>query len=119
VPPRHSFFLFGPRQCGKSTLVSSLFSKNVWNVDLLNSHLFLRYSEKPSLFREDALYQIRKGIKTIVVDEVQKIPILLNEVHALIEKTRTQFVLTGSSPRKLKRGGALLSVFFFLLFTAK
>jgi len=70
--------------------------------------LFLRYSKDPSRFRLEAEARIQKGAKTVFVDEVQKIPELLDEVHGLIERHRVRFILTGSSARKLKRRGTNL-----------
>jgi uncharacterized protein len=68
----------------------------------------LRYAKDPSAFRREAEQKIDQGARTIFVDEVQKVPALLDEVHALIERRRTRFILTGSSARKLKRGGGNL-----------
>ncbi|QQR79696.1 MAG: AAA family ATPase [Deltaproteobacteria bacterium] len=93
---------------GKSSLIQGLWTDRVWNVDLLKNDQFLKYSKEPSLFRKEAQQKIKEGIKTIVIDEVQKLPALLDEVHSLIESSNTQFILTGSSARKLKRGGANL-----------
>ena len=96
-------FLFGPRQTGKSYWLSKKFPKAVY-YDLLKSDLFLRFSRFPHTFREEILAEKRK--KLVIVDEIQKIPLLLNEVHYLMEKHKIPFILTGSSARKLKRGGA-------------
>jgi predicted AAA+ superfamily ATPase len=108
VPERRSCFLFGPRQTGKSTLVRSILPGRSWTVDLLRNDTFLRYSKEPWLFRAEAEAQLDSGVVAIFVDEVQKIPALLDEVHSLIELKRARFILTGSSARKLKRGGANL-----------
>lgn len=109
LPRDHSFFLFGPRQTGKSTLVQSVLPKDVWQVNLLLSDVYFKYLRDPSLFRREALEQIEeRHVSTIFVDEIQRIPILLNEIHWLIEKTKCRFILTGSSARKLKRGAANL-----------
>jgi predicted AAA+ superfamily ATPase len=110
IPKDISFFLFGPRQTGKSTLVDSLFPERVWKVELLQSDQFLDYTKDPSLFRREAEVKLTKGdISTIVVDEIQRVPLLLNEIHYLIEKYRTcRFVLTGSSARKLRAAGTNL-----------
>lgn len=108
-PREGSFFLYGPRQTGKSTLVRERLAKAAWTVDLLRTEVFLRYSKSPAQFRLDAEYQIdNKGVRTLCIDEVQKIPDLLNEVHSLIEEKKCRFVLTGSSARKLRRGGVNL-----------
>lgn len=104
----HSFFLFGPRGTGKSTLLKERFNRDrcLW-LDLLNSEVEDRFFRHPS-----ELYAIvmalPKEIKYIIIDEIQKIPKLLDEVHRLIEETDKIFILTGSSARKLKHGGANL-----------
>ena len=106
--PKESFFLWGPRQSGKSTLLKLLYPKAVW-YDLLQTDVYLRLLKEPNLLREDLLYlakQHKHGI--VVIDEIQKIPALLNEVHWLIENTPFIFVLCGSSARKLRRGHANL-----------
>ncbi|OVE76826.1 hypothetical protein BVX98_04610 [bacterium F11] len=109
LPSSTSFFLFGPRQTGKSTLVHSRFRQKIWEVNLLLSESFYRYAKEPGLFRLEALHQIEKNrVRSIFIDEVQRLPQLLNEVHYLIQNTRCQFILTGSSARKIKRGGANL-----------
>lgn len=107
-----SFFLFGPRQCGKSTLIESWLvqaglASTSFQVDLLKSDLFLKYSKDPALFREEVLHRVSAGgTTTVFVDEIQKIPPLLDEIQHLMGKTGCQFILSGSSARKLKRGGA-------------
>ncbi len=103
--PNRSFFLFGPRGVGKSTLLKS---ERTWDlqVDLLNSRLYLDLKQDPH-----KLWEMTGHLKSgswILIDEVQKIPELLDEVHALYEERRLQFALSGSSARKLKRGGANL-----------
>jgi predicted AAA+ superfamily ATPase len=108
LPPRSSCLLLGPRQTGKSTLVRSKLEKGAFTVDLLGHDVFLRYSKEPGLFRREAELRIRRGARTVFVDEVQKVPALLDEVHALLQATETRFVLTGSSARKLRRGGTNL-----------
>jgi predicted AAA+ superfamily ATPase len=100
--------LLGPRQTGKSTLVRSRLPAKSWEVDLLHHDVFLRYSKDPSLFRREAEARIRQGARTIFVDEVQRVPEILDEVHGLIEQHRVRFLLTGSSARKLKRRGTNL-----------
>lgn len=108
-----SAFLFGPRGVGK-TVLSKEFIKDVpfsFEIDLLNNDLYTRYLTRPGSFRDDIEYRIRaEDVLTVFVDEVQKLPVLLDEVHLLIErhKERVRFLLTGSSARKLKRGGANL-----------
>ncbi len=109
LPKKESFFLFGPRQVGKSTLVKERYKQNVWEVNLLINEIFLSYSKNPSLFREEAVYKIKnEKIKTIFIDEVQRLPELLNEIQYLIQGYKVQIILTGSSARKLKRGGVNL-----------
>jgi predicted AAA+ superfamily ATPase len=99
---KKSFFLFGPRATGKSSLIREQLSDNVLVINLLKSDLFLRLSAEPGLLIE--IIATRKDKETIVViDEVQKIPILLNEVHRLIEEENIRFLLTGSSARKLRK----------------
>lgn len=104
---RKSFFLFGPRQVGKSTLVKhALGNRDHVEIDLLKSDVMLRYKTNPSLLRSEVEYLVQKKEKNIVfIDEIQKVPDLLNEIHYLIERfnDKVTFVLTGSSARKLKR----------------
>lgn len=111
LPPKRSFFLFGPRQTGKSTLIrtSQLFRK-AWDLDLLHTDSFLKYAREPHLFRREVEYKlVHEGIQTVFVDEIQKVPPLLDEVQALLQAHPSlRFILTGSSPRKLKRGAANL-----------
>jgi len=104
--PSSSFFLFGPRSVGKSTWLRQRFPKAYW-IDLLPPEETLQYERRPSRLREEIL-AIPKD-RWIVIDEVQKVPSLLDEVHFLMETHRYQkFVLTGSSARKVKRGAANL-----------
>ena len=108
LPPRRSALLLGPRQTGKSTLVRSLLPRRSWSVDLLRHDVFLRYSKEPERFRLEAEAQIRAGVRVVFVDEIQRVPGLLEEIHGLIETHRIRFLLTGSSARKLRRGAANL-----------
>jgi predicted AAA+ superfamily ATPase len=102
-PPKQSFFLFGPRGTGKSTLVRRYFKDAIY-LDLLDPEVFRTYSANPERLRERLLASGKST--TVIIDEIQKIPHLLDLVHALIErKTGWRFVLTGSSSRKLKRTG--------------
>lgn len=104
-PPSRTFFLFGPRGVGKSTWLRTAFSKAVW-IDLLKTDLFYELTRHPENL-ESKLGACKEGA-WVVIDEVQKVPSLLDEVHRLIESRGLRFVLTGSSARKLKRGGANL-----------
>ena len=107
LPKNRSFFLFGPRQVGKSTLLRNIFSsKNTFFYNLLDSDTYFLFLGKPSLLNEQ-LNALEKKYTHIVIDEIQRIPELLNEVHLNIEEKRNRiFVLSGSSARKLKRQGA-------------
>ena len=108
LPPARSCLLLGPRQTGKSTLMRANLPARSWTVDLLDHRTFLAYVQHPSQFHEDAEARIAAGTRTIFVDEIQKVPALLDEIHRLIESHRVRFLLTGSSARKLVRGGANL-----------
>lgn len=98
-------FLFGPRQTGKSYWLRKKFPQSPY-FDLLLSDLHFKYSKSPHLFREELL--ARRPTEVVIVDEIQKIPVLLDEIHSLMENHQLRFILTGSSARKLKRGGANL-----------
>ncbi len=106
TPPEESYFLFGPRGTGKSTWLKAHYPNAYW-VNLLDPETFRLFAAYP-----EKLQQILKEMpdqKTVVIDEVQKTPELLNVVHSLIEeKQGYQFVLTGSSARKLKQKGVNL-----------
>jgi uncharacterized protein len=105
----HSFFLFGARATGKSTLLEKHFprSKTLW-VDLLDPELEERLSMNPKLLEEMIAASKRRNDTWVVIDEIQKIPELLNVIHSLSKDKTLHFALTGSSARKLKRGGANL-----------
>lgn len=103
LPPQKSAFLWGPRKVGKSYWIRHHLGKSVV-IDLLQTDVFAEFASRPSLLRER--YQDHRGL--IVIDEVQKVPALLDEVHWLIENRGLQFLLTGSSARKLRRGHANL-----------
>jgi predicted AAA+ superfamily ATPase len=102
--PEDSFFLFGPRGTGKTTFLKQSYKDALW-VDLLDPETFRLYSAKP-----ERLIELAEGnplARSIVIDEVQKLPELLGVVHLLIEKKKgVQFILTGSSSRKLKKSGS-------------
>jgi predicted AAA+ superfamily ATPase len=103
LPSGKSAFLWGPRKVGKTYWIAHhLKGKEV--IDLLKTDIFADYASKPALLRER--YQNHKGF--LVIDEVQKVPALMDEVHWLIENKGLSFLLTGSSARKLKRGHANL-----------
>jgi uncharacterized protein len=97
-----SHFLLGPRSTGKSTLIAEQLTENTHIFDLLERDTYRRLLQNPSL-----LGQVDQS-KIIVIDEIQKIPTLLDEVHRLIQKNGTTFLLTGSSARKLKHGSSNL-----------
>src|SRR5437762_9531973 len=104
--PHSSFFLFGPRGTGKSTWIRSRF-EDAFVVNLLAADVMLRHERDPAGFRAEVLAHPRS--RWIVVDEVQRVPRLLDEVHFLMEeKGYKKFALTGSSARKLRRGAANL-----------
>ena len=103
---KKSLFLFGPRSTGKTTLLRNQFGPESL-INLLRSSTFLTLSEKPSRLRE-MVNEISQKSKIIIIDEIQKLPGLLDEVHDLIETTDLRFILTGSSGRKLKRSGVNL-----------
>lgn len=96
-----SGFLFGPRATGKSWLIRNTL-KDAQIFDLLDDDIFSRFLKRPRSLGEE----VKKPL--VVIDEIQKLPRLLDEVHRLIEAHGTRFLLTGSSARKLKRGGANL-----------
>lgn len=103
LPQGKSCFLWGPRKAGKSYWIREHL-KNCVLIDLLKTDVFTEYASRPALLRE----RFQNEKKLIVIDEVQKIPSLLDEVHWLIENSRSQFLLTGSSARKLRKGHANL-----------
>ncbi|RJQ51234.1 MAG: ATP-binding protein [Nitrospiraceae bacterium] len=107
LPVNKSFFLFGPRQTGKTTLINSIFREKVYKINLLLSDQFFKYSKDPSLLRREVMEK-KKSIKHVFIDEIQRVPELLNEVQCLIDSTSLYFIMSGSSARKLKRGYANL-----------
>ncbi|MBM4323249.1 MAG: ATP-binding protein [Deltaproteobacteria bacterium] len=100
-PKAKSFFLFGPRGTGKTTWVKSAFPKAVY-IDLLEAELFNDLTANPQRLSSFIPSDFKDWV---IIDEIQRIPDLLHEVHRLIESKKYQFILTGSSPRKLKRKG--------------
>jgi len=108
LPPQQSAFLWGPRKTGKSTYLKAKFPASLV-YDFLKTDLFLEFSKRPSLLREQILAKDEDTISSpIILDEVQKVPQLLDEVHWLIENKGLRFIMCGSSARKLKRGKANL-----------
>lgn len=104
----NSFFIFGARGTGKSTLIQQVFGdKKILYFDLLDPEIEDRFARKPKLLEDQILAQMA-GLEWVIIDEVQRVPKLLNLVHRLVEKTPIKFVMTGSSARKLKRGAANL-----------
>ncbi len=105
-PPRQSFFLFGPRGTGKSTWLRQTLP-DALVVDLLQPDVARELTARPERLRDLVRGAPRRS--TVVIDEVQRVPELLQVVHAILESNdRRRFVLTGSSARKLRRGGVNL-----------
>jgi len=105
--PETSFFLFGPRQVGKSTFLHS--EKPDLVIDLLDPELQLSYNKNPNLFRQQVDDLVPGENKKILIDEIQRVPKLLDIVHALMEqRPDLQFILCGSSARKLRHGASNL-----------
>jgi len=100
-----SIFLWGARQVGKTTLLEQLYPTARY-YDLLQAKEFERFLRRPSLLSEE-LESMKEG-ELVIIDEIQKIPQLLDEIHALIHKKKIRFILSGSSPRKIMRSGANL-----------
>jgi predicted AAA+ superfamily ATPase len=107
-PPSDTFFLFGPRGVGKSSWLERCFGNAPLQINLLKSTDFLKYKRSPSILADEAS-ALNRG-DWIVIDEVQRLPELLNEIHALLgdRKRELRFALTGSSARKLKTADANL-----------
>lgn len=100
---KKSHFLFGPRQTGKTSLIRRVLT-GVKVYDLLDTSTYLALSQNPGRIGEE----LTPKDHLVVIDEIQRLPMLLNEVHRLIETKRIRFLLTGSSVRKLRRGGVNL-----------
>ena len=108
LPARQSAFLWGPRKTGKSTFLKAEFPNSLV-YDFLQTDLFIEFSKQPSLLRERLLAKRESVLDhPVILDEVQKGPQVLDEVHWLIENKGLRFILCGSSARKLKRGKANL-----------
>jgi len=104
LPRGRSAFLWGPRKTGKSTYLRSAFPDSL-TFDLLQTDLMLDLARRPALLRERLLAAAPERLRSpVILDEVQKVPALLDEVHWLIENRRLCFILCGSSARKLRRG---------------
>lgn len=104
-PPRGSFFLLGPRGTGKTTWLLEHFA-SAPRFDLLDEARYQRYLADPASFQREVA--ATKNGAWVVVDEIQRLPTLLNEAHRQIEERHLKFALTGSSARKLKRAGVNL-----------
>jgi predicted AAA+ superfamily ATPase len=108
LPDKQSTFLWGPRKTGKSTYINDKFADSIV-YDFLKTDLFFEFTKRPGLLSEQLLAEDENRLKyPIIIDEVQKIPQILDEVHWLIENKGIRFILCGSSARKLKRGKANL-----------
>jgi len=103
LPKRQSAFLWGPRKTGKTTYLKARFPKSLV-YDFLKTDLFFEMVKRPSLLREQLLAKPKELLRNpIILDEVQKVPQILDEVHWLIENKSLSFILCGSSARKLRR----------------
>ena len=117
-----SIFLFGARQTGKTTLLHQQFPDAIY-IDLLDTDTMARYSRRPGLLY-DKLKNAPSGT-TVIIDEIQQVPMLLNEVHRLISQNGIRFILCGSSARKLRRkgyntlGGRALPCYLYPLVSAE
>ena len=104
LPQGQSAFLWGPRKTGKTTFLREKYPNSIF-YDFLKTDLFFEFSKRPALLREQLLSKSAQILShPIILDEVQKIPKILDEVHWLIENKGLRFLLCGSSARKLKRG---------------
>jgi predicted AAA+ superfamily ATPase len=104
LPKRQSAFLWGPRKTGKTTYLRASFPASL-SYDMLQTDLFLELTKRPFLLREQLVAGDPKQLKEpVIIDEVQKVPQLLDEIHWLVENKGLRFILCGSSARKLKRG---------------
>ena len=108
LPPRQSAFLWGPRKTGKSTWLHQTFPRSI-RYDLLNTDVLFRLAKQPHILREELQAASEEALESpVILDEVQKVPSILDEVHWLIENKGLRFILCGSSARKLKHGHANL-----------
>ena len=109
ITEENSIFLLGPRRTGKSTILKSLntLDENISYWNLLDANIYRSLSGDPSTIRRTVTAQSKKP-RIIVIDEIQKLPILLDEVHLMIEDHGLKFILSGSSARALKKKGVNL-----------
>jgi len=104
LPRKQSAFLWGPRKTGKSTYLKQNFPESIY-YDFLKTDVALEFIKRPALLREQLMAKDEMSLKRpIIIDEVQKVPEVMDEVHWLIENKGLRFILCGSSARKLKRG---------------
>ncbi|MBN1850242.1 MAG: AAA family ATPase [Deltaproteobacteria bacterium] len=101
LPPKQSVFLWGPRKTGKTYWISHKF-RDTALIDLLKTEVFADYISRPSLLRE----QFKNHDNLVLIDEIEKVPSLLDEIHWLIENSNASFLMIGSSARKLRRNHA-------------
>ncbi len=102
--PKRTLFLWGPRQVGKTSILRKLYSK-LPQINLLKSDEFTAYQARPELLRERAL---QNNWQCVIIDEIQKVPQLLDEIQYLIEEHKMIFIMCGSSARKIKANHANL-----------
>jgi uncharacterized protein len=108
LPPGQSAFLWGPRKTGKSTYLKTAFPRSIV-YDFLKTDLMLELAARPHRLREQLLARPERDLaEPVILDEVQKVPRILDEVHWLIENKALRFILCGSSARKLKKSHANL-----------
>lgn len=108
LPFGQSTFLWGPCNTGKSTFLRSSYPNSV-RYNLLKSDVYLQLLKAPHTFREEILALPKEKLQSpVIIDEIQKIPLLLDEIHWLIENSDAHFIMSGSSARKLKKGAANL-----------
>lgn len=108
IPPNQSAFLWGPRKVGKTTLLREQFPQSIF-IDFLKTDTFMDFTRAPYLLRERLMARKDESRQhPVIIDEVQKVPQVLDEVHWLIENEGINFILCGSSARKLKKGQANL-----------
>ena len=112
IPEKQHFFLFGARQTGKTTLVKEILSKKEgrgYYISLAEEDQYFKFLKDPARLRYELEPRLKSAaLDEVCLDEIQRVPALLNEVQGLIDRFNARFILTGSSARKLKRGGANL-----------